>query len=346
MDVLPMVLMISLAFMGCALTVAIWVLYRRDEKARFMESLTATASANSGIEVENPNGRSRFVILHNPTAGQNDIDLVGRVVEELRGRGAVVDLRELTKDLPQASTLTESYDAVVVSGGDGSIRSVAAAYTTTIALGIIPNGTGNVLAGELALPRNAEDIAELLVHGPAHLIQGGTVQDAPFLLMFGAGFDGEVVKRLSRATLRSMGKLAYFGPVLSALLTRPYLFEIDTDGARSWVSWVLISNVAHYAGRFRLTKMTSIHELGLVAVMSRATTRRQRVGELLRLAFGNLSRAPTIEMKRVQRAHILPSDVPAQVDGEALSPGPCVVQRGVFATRIIAPLKCTGDGPF
>lgn len=246
-------------------------------------------------------------------------------------------------NLPEANAMAENYDAVVVSGGDGSIRSVAAAYKTSITIGVIPNGTGNVLAEELALPRRAEDIADLLIHGPALVIQGGTVRGEPFLLMFGAGFDGEIVKRISRTTLRSMGKLAYVGPVLAALMTRPYLFEIDTDGVKSWASWVLISNAAHYAGRFRLTDMTNIREPGMIAVLSRATTRRQRVAELLRLAVGCFPRTTTIEMRSMQRAEIRMPDASAQVDGEPLATGPCVIERGGFESKIIAPSRCAAD---
>ncbi len=338
-----MTLMIPFVFVGCALAIAIWALSRKDDTARFLERLTAAPTAKRLLQAEKPNGRSRFYLLHNPAAGRNDTGLVNRVVEELRARGAIVDKHELSTDLPPSSALAETYDAIVVSGGDGSIRSVAAAYTTTIALGVIPNGTGNVLAEELALPRSAEDIAELLIHGPAHVIQGGTVRGEPFLLMFGAGFDGEIVKRISRATLRSMGKLAYFGPVLGALMTRPYLFEIDTDGVKSWASWVLISNAAHYAGRFRLTDRTNILEPGLIAVISRATTRRERIAELLRLAVGTFPRTPTIEVRSLQRAEIRMLDVPAQADGEPLLTGPCVIERGGFETKIIAPSRCPGD---
>lgn len=330
-----------LLFAGtCAL--AAWALNREQTQPASRAHATQSLAARDELPAEKPNGRSRFYLLHNPAAGRNNTSLVNRVVEELRTRGANVDVHELSTDLPPSSALVDRYDAVVVSGGDGSIRSVATAYTTSIALGVIPNGTGNVLAEELELPRRAGDIAELLIHGPAHQIQGGTVRGEPFLLMFGAGFDGEIVKRISRATLRSMGKLAYVAPVLGALMTRPYLFEIDTDGVKSLASWVLVSNAAHYAGRFRLTDKTNILEPGMVVVVSRATTRRERIAELLRLAVGIFPRTPTIEIRSVTRAEIRMPSVAAQADGEPLLTGPCVIERGGFETKIIAPSRYPG----
>ena len=46
------------------------------------------------------------------------------------------------------------YDAVIAAGGDGTIRQVAATLIgTDMPLGIIPVGTGNVLAHEIGLAR-------------------------------------------------------------------------------------------------------------------------------------------------------------------------------------------------
>ena len=57
-----------------------------------------------------------------------------------------------------------SYDAIVAAGGDGTIRHAAAALIgTDMALGIIPVGTGNVLAHEIGLARTPAAIARMLL---------------------------------------------------------------------------------------------------------------------------------------------------------------------------------------
>ena len=74
-----------------------------------------------------------------------------------RTRGATVT-RMRGADIAGARTRAReaaesgSYDAIVAAGGDGTIRHVAAALIgTDTPLGIIPVGTGNVLAHEIGL---------------------------------------------------------------------------------------------------------------------------------------------------------------------------------------------------
>lgn len=288
------------------------------------------------IECARP--RQRFLVLHNPAAGRNGIGRARDVAEELTKRGAQVTFVELaTGTMPDQGTVA-AHDVIVISGGDGTIRAVAERLSRPdVPIGVIPNGTGNVLAEELALPTKAPEIADLLMHGPAHPIKGALVNGLLFLLMFGAGFDGDVTAELSRAWIPIFGKLAYAGPILRALVRKPRQFDITIDGHASRTSWLLVSNAALYGGRFRLTDRTSMRDEALVAIISHATTRRQRLAELLRLLTGRLAAAPTIEIRNVTHAEVLGHDNAAQCDGEPLPPGPYDICRREHETLIIAP---------
>lgn len=282
--------------------------------------------------------RQRFLVLHNPAAGRNGIGRARDVAEELTKRGAHVTFVELTNGAMPDQATVAAHDAVVISGGDGTIRAVAESLSRPdVPFGVIPNGTGNVLAEELSLPTKAPEIADLLMHGPAQPIKGALVNGLLFLLMFGAGFDGDVTAELSRAWIPILGKLAYAGPILRALIRKPRLFDVTIDGQASRSSWLLVSNAAHYGGRFRLTDRTSMRDGALVAIISRATTRRQRLVELLGLLAGRLSAAPTIEIRNVSRAEVLGSGNRAQCDGEPLPPGHYDVRRREHETLVIAP---------
>ena len=87
-----------------------------------------------------------------------------------------------------------NYDAVIAAGGDGTIRHVAAALIgTETPLGIIPVGTGNVLAHEIGLAATAGAVAPMLLDGPIATVACAQANAEPFLLMVGAGFDARVL---------------------------------------------------------------------------------------------------------------------------------------------------------
>ena len=65
-------------------------------------------------------------------------------------------------------------------------------------LGIIPVGTGNVLAHEIGLARTADAIARMLLEGPVAKVACAQANGEPFLLMVGAGFDARVVAALDQ----------------------------------------------------------------------------------------------------------------------------------------------------
>ena len=70
-------------------------------------------------------------------------------------RTRAADIAAARRAVRQAAE-SGSYDAIIAAGGDGTIRHAAAALIgTDMPLGIIPVGTGNVLAHEIGLARTA-----------------------------------------------------------------------------------------------------------------------------------------------------------------------------------------------
>lgn len=280
--------------------------------------------------------RSRFLLLHNPLAGRNRVELPRDVAAALRAQGAVVEERLLAGESSITAAALRSFDALVVSGGDGTVRFVAKQIKDIdIELGIIPNGTGNVLAEELQLPRTAVDIAHALRHGPSIPIAGGEANGELFLLMFGAGFDGTVVAGLSERHKRWLGKLAYAVPIVRALSAKPIMFDAAIDDRMVRASWLVAASASRYGGRFVLTRMTSVIEPGLATVVSRATGRWQRARELLWLIFGAIERAPTIDVSIADHVRILERTPAAHVDGDGLEGADFLIVPRTSCARVI-----------
>ncbi len=105
-------------------------------------------------------------------------ELFGRrgVTAELRAfdpRTVATDVRELLAGGP---------DALIVVGGDGTVRSIAErTLGSDVPLGILPAGTMNVLARDLRVPDDLDRAVEALLAAPVNRIDVATVNGQPFL---------------------------------------------------------------------------------------------------------------------------------------------------------------------
>lgn len=289
--------------------------------------------------------RKRFLLLHNPVAGVRRRTLARRVAVELERRGAeIVMLRfwGVTSTAPGAiarDVQLDGFDAVVAAGGDGTVRALATALGehTSIPIGIIATGTGNVLANEIAMPKKPSEIAEVLMTGPVVNVAGALANKDPFFLMTGAGFDGEIVAGLDLGLKRRVGKLAYAIPILKALGKRPKPFSVMVDGAALEASWLVIANGRNYAGTYVIAPEAQLSETGFHALLFTARTRRGRLLELLSVAAGLHMRLPSVKVMRCHHLVVAASGIAVQADGDPISESPLTVTSAGPRLRLITP---------
>src|SRR5215207_8732277 len=75
-----------------------------------------------------------------------------------------------------------SYDAVVAAGGDGTVSSVAAGLVgTATPLGVLPEGTLNHFARDLAVPFEVEDAARVIADGHVRHVDVGELNGRTFV---------------------------------------------------------------------------------------------------------------------------------------------------------------------
>jgi diacylglycerol kinase (ATP) len=120
------------------------------------------------------------------------------------------------KELRQqaAAAVEQSTEVVVAVGGDGAVLQVLQGVgETSTALGIIPMGTGNLLATNLEIPRKLDDAVKILLEGVRRQVDLGHASvdgtERLFSVACGVGFDAEVMKATSKSRKRRLGKLAY-----------------------------------------------------------------------------------------------------------------------------------------
>lgn len=128
-------------------------------------------------------------ILYNPQAGsrQSGADAVTAegLTTLLTGHGITATVREFeaaTVAEDVRALLAEQPDAVLVAGGDGTVRAVAEhILRTDVPLGVLPMGTMNVLARDLGVPNQLDAAIAALVVAPVRKIDVAWVNDRMFL---------------------------------------------------------------------------------------------------------------------------------------------------------------------
>lgn len=195
----------------------------------------------------------RTLVVLNPAAGHED---AARVRRQIGGafavRGAGFDLIETTcagdAERLAREAVGRGYRAVVAAGGDGTIAEVITGLAgSCVPLGIIPRGTGNQLAANLAIPSDVDAAVEVVVSGRTTPMDIGQLDGGRyFALMAGAGWDAEVMAACTRELKERWGFAAYlFAGIRMAVTPSSTLFRITADGRELEVraATVLIANV-------------------------------------------------------------------------------------------------------
>ena len=175
---------------------------------------------------------------------RNQLEAAGWTVE-----GALVTTKsELRRRV--ARVVKRGVDVVVAVGGDGAVLQVVQELAATqVALGTVPMGTGNLLAGNLDIPKGTDDAVKVLVDGGRRRIDVGRLtirgRRTVFTVACGVGFDAEVMKATDPEEKQRLGKLAY---VMSAIRRQGQVhdvtYDVTLDGVRQSMeaTQVLIAN--------------------------------------------------------------------------------------------------------
>lgn len=189
---------------------------------------------------------------------------IGAAVREtqrrLEGAGWKVDSSVVVRkrDIRQATAkaVKAGVDVVVAVGGDGVVLQVVNVLAETqVALGIIPKGTGNLLAGNLGIPHRLDRAVDVLVNGRHRRIDLGRVtvdgKDRDFAVACGVGFDARVMQATGTAEKARWGKLAYVANAIrEGRHVQNVRHEITIDGVRTttMAAQVFIANLGRIGG--------------------------------------------------------------------------------------------------
>lgn len=202
----------------------------------------------------------RVLLFVNPIFEQraNHREAIRRVVSVLRAAGLSVEAHETLSAQSAGDQarqgIEDGFEAILVCGGDGTVFNVIQGVAgTEIPVGILPFGTGNVLAQNMNLPRNPVEAAKLLLKATPRRIPLGqitlAVPDLPsdppaaggsrrmrqkswyFTMAAGMGLHAALMSAADGWGKRAIGRAAYYFAGGSLLLRRriePFDVEVTT----------------------------------------------------------------------------------------------------------------------
>lgn len=208
-----------------------------------------TTSIREGA-VPDPSTRTRLAaVVYNPV--KVDLEALRRVVaaEETGAGWAETRWIETSEEDPGGGAAREALDAgarlVIAAGGDGTVRAVAEVVAGTDAsLGLLPAGTGNLLARNLDLTLDdMEHAIRTAFRGRDRAIdtgwiearrEDGSVSNQLFLVMAGIGLDAKMLAGTDEGLKAKVGWLAYVGALARALRdSNRIAMRYSVDGHRT-----------------------------------------------------------------------------------------------------------------
>ena len=139
---------------------------------------------------------------------------------------------------------------------DGTITPASAVSPGRgVPLGVLPCGTGNLLARNLGLPLALDEALAVALTGVDGRLDVGGANGRPFVVMAGIGFDAEMLDGADERLKNRVGWAAYVLSALRHLAERPVRMVLRADGGpprRRWASGVIVGNVGSLQGNVRL----------------------------------------------------------------------------------------------
>jgi diacylglycerol kinase (ATP) len=277
-----------------------------------------------------------MMIVFNPVAGRRRAALLWRVLDVLVANGVRLDVAE-TRCAGDAACLAREAAArgekmVVAAGGDGTIAEVASGLLGTgVRLGVIPLGTANVLANELALPFAPRAVAAALAFGRTQRLWPGMARGADgtrlFVQMLGIGFDAHVVHRLPVPLKRAFGRGAYVLQTLQDAMSYRYPpITVRLDDQETQAASVIVSKGRFYAGRYMLAPDAVSADPGFSVSLFTYGGPSAALMYGAALPFNLLGRTPGVQHVRARRVDVVGNaTIPAQADGDPAGYAPLSV---------------------
>lgn len=310
----------------------------------------------------------KVLLLYNPSSGQQRArraGLIAKVAELYRSAGLQVEqcatshagsAIEQTKDAVNAG-----FDTVIACGGDGTANEAINGLMqaeSRCALGIIPLGSGNLLATDLRLPVNPLAAARVLLQYSPRAIRPGLIsshdntglQQRYFIVAAGVGADADLMYRTAVEVKERWGRKAYFMEMARMTVRRHFpMFQVEwADERGSWhrenIALVMAIRAEKFPGMLRRVRLGSALTLNQYRLLLFKTDKVRRfLNYFASVASGLNWSVRDVEVVSSERFRCFPLEsgnparIHAEADGELLGRLPAEVSIANKSFQLLMP---------
>ncbi|MEW5822201.1 MAG: diacylglycerol kinase family protein [Cyanobacteriota bacterium] len=296
----------------------------------------------------------KAIVIINPVSGTKPPDIIKKeLINKLDNLSYEYEVKETEKPAHAYIIAKEAVDnninLVIVVGGDGTINEVVNAIACTdVCLGIIPNGTGNLLATSLGIPMDFSKSINIIFENNRKKIDLGRINNQYFSIIAGCGFDATIMKNVKRSDKKILGFLAYFiEGFKQALFPRRSIFNLLIDGKRvkKRALTVLFINSGNILGNIITIVPDASMTDGLLDVCIFSP---QHTGEFIPVLWKILTKENTQKDPDFDRiTHLKAKEIkfkcrprlPVQADGDVIGYPPLDIHAVPDALNVIVPKK-------
>ena len=278
-------------------------------------------------------------VLVNPKSGAGaSFGSFWGLVEKHWGGDPIDVSYQFSNDVADGKRKTEraihdGVDTILVAGGDGMVNSIGAGLVgSSVALGVIPTGSGNGFARHFGIPLDIEEAVKALRDARRCPIDVGTANGRPFFVTCSMAWDAAIVRGFEALPFRGIAPYVFAAATeLIGYDAQP--FEVDLDEGREKHSFpnpviFTVANLTQYGGGAQIAPQARPDD----GLMEMVVVLRQDL-PLLLVNIGSLFNGTVDQLSQVFTQRFRSMDVrrrnaaSIQLDGELVAAGPDVEIR-------------------
>jgi diacylglycerol kinase (ATP) len=285
-----------------------------------------------------PNQVRKVRVLVNPKSGIGaSFDAFWGIVERHWGNPDTDVTYQFSNDIDDGRRKAEravrdGIDTLLVAGGDGMVNSIGGELVgTSVALGVIPTGSGNGFARHFGIPLDIPDAVQALARARRRPIDVGSANGRPFFVTCSLAWDAAIAKRFEAFPFR--GIAPYVFAAAAELITyedQPIHATLDGGPAQHFPNPILftVANLTQYGGGAQIAPKARPDDGFMELVVAARPDLPLLLVNIGKLFNGTIDQLPQVITRRFRTLEIHRSKpTPIQLDGELVDAGRDILVR-------------------